>query len=254
MTEFKDFARFLAMESAKVIQQYFREPLSITIKPDESPVTIADKKAEELMRERIMKEFPTHGIIGEEFGCHNSEAEYVWVLDPIDGTQNFICGGWMFGTLIGLVKNEEPVLGVFHQPILNEFLLGTDAETTFNDSKVTVRSCNAISDAVMLTTDPYLVKAYQDFRAFEQLREQVKVYRGWGDCYGYFLLATGNIDIMIDPIMNPWDIAALIPIVRGAGGTITDYHGNCPSKGESIVATSGKIHSEVIQLLNVAEN
>ncbi len=112
MTEFKKFAHFLAMESAKVIQQYFRAPLSISTKADESPVTVADKKAEELMWELIMKEFPIHGIIGEEFGSYNTDAVYVWVLDPIDGTKNFVCGGWMFGTLIGLLKNEEPILDI----------------------------------------------------------------------------------------------------------------------------------------------
>ncbi len=147
MTEFKKFAHFLALESAKIIQQYFRAPLSITTKADKSPVTVADKKAEELMRELILKEFPAHGIIGEEFGSYNADAEYVWVLDPIDGTKNFVCGGWMFGTLIGLLKNNEPILGVIHQPILKEFLLGTADGTMLNDSRVVVRSCAAIADA-----------------------------------------------------------------------------------------------------------
>lgn len=250
MQEFKKFAHHLAMESAKIIQPYFRSSLSITQKTDESPVTVADKKAEELMRELIMKEYPDHGIIGEEFGSHNQDAEYVWVLDPIDGTKNFICGGLMFGTLIALLKNKEPILGVIHQPILNEFLLGTADGAMLNNSRVEIRSCDNIEDAVMLTTDPYLVKSYQNFAAFEKLRERVRLYQGWGDCYGYFLLATGQIDIMLDPIMNPWDIFALIPIVRGAGGTITDYHGNDPSQGNSIVASSGPIHREVIELLN----
>ncbi|MFQ5754344.1 MAG: histidinol-phosphatase [bacterium] len=250
MQEFEKFACLLAKISADVIRQYFRTPFSVDTKQDASPVTIADKKAEEIMRELIMKEFPEHGILGEEFGNYNTEAEYIWVVDPIDGTLNFICGGLMFGTLIALVQNGLPILGIIHQPILNELLLGNNSQTTLNDTKVTVRACGKISDAVFLTTDPYLIKKHQNFAGLEALRQQVKVYRCWGDCYGYLLLALGCVDIMVDAIMNPWDIMALIPTVRGAGGIITDYHGKDPIKGASIIATGGEIHNQVIAILN----
>ncbi|NIR50599.1 histidinol-phosphatase, partial [candidate division KSB1 bacterium] len=194
LTEFKKFAGLLAEQSGEIIRQYFRTPFSVENKRDASPVTIADRKAEEVMRELIMKEFPQHGIIGEEADNHQSDAEYKWVLDPIDGTLNFICGGWMFGTLIALLQENEPILGVIHQPILNELVAGDNVSTTFNGENVRVRNCDTISDAALLTTDPYLIKQYQNFEAFEKLRRSVKIYRGWGDCYGYVLLATGQVD------------------------------------------------------------
>lgn len=250
MRHYENFACHLMEKSAEIIRMYFRTPVSVDTKPDNSPVTIADKKAEEIMRELIMKEYPDHGIIGEEFGNHNSDAEYTWVLDPIDGTKNFICGGLIFGTLIALLKNHQPILGVIHQPILNELLIGTNNETVLNRKKVTVQPCQKLSDAVLLTSDPFLVEQYQDGKRFEDLRRRVKLYRCWGDCYGYLLLATGLIDIMIDPIMNIWDSMALIPVIRGAGGTISDYHGNDPVQGTSIIATAGDIHRDVVQILN----
>ncbi|PIP77763.1 MAG: histidinol-phosphatase, partial [Ignavibacteria bacterium CG22_combo_CG10-13_8_21_14_all_37_15] len=124
MNELKKFSKYLADESGKIIRSYFRTHIPVDSKADESPVTIADKTAEEKMRELIMKEFPQHGIIGEEFGTHNESAEYKWILDPIDGTKSFITGTVTFGTLIALTKNGEPVLGVINQPVLNEFLIG----------------------------------------------------------------------------------------------------------------------------------
>lgn len=243
------FAKHLAAMSGEVIKKYFRIKISIDQKEDDSPVTIADKKAEEIMREAILKEYPDHGIIGEEFGIHKGSTEYKWVIDPIDGTKSFICGSVSFGTLIALLKNDKPILGVFNQPILNEFLIGDNDVALLNGQKVTVRNCDSLSDAVLLTTDHLNIEKYQDAKKFDSLIRKVKIYRGWGDCYGYYLLSTGFADIMIDPIMSVWDIAALVPIVRGAGGTITDFWGNDSLKGTSIIASSPKIHAHVIQEL-----
>ena len=248
--EFKKFAKYLSEISGEVIKKYFRTPISIDQKKDDSPVTIADKKAEELMREAILKHYPEHGIVGEEFGVHDAQSEYKWVLDPIDGTKSFICGTVGFGTLISLLKNDEPILGVSNQPILNEFLCGDNETALLNEQKVVIRHCDKLSDAVLLTTDHLNVEKYQDAKKFDSLIRKVKIYRGWGDCYGYYLLSTGFADIMIDPIMSLWDIAALVPIVRGSGGIITDYHGNNPLKGKSIVAASPLIHEQVIRALN----
>jgi histidinol phosphatase-like enzyme (inositol monophosphatase family) len=250
LNEFRQFCKWLADESGKIIKHYWRTGLSVENKPDLSPVTIADKKAEEFMREMIMKKFPNHGILGEEFGEHNSGAVYKWILDPIDGTKSFICGTVTFGTLIALLKNGEPILGVINQPILNEFLIGDNHAAELNGNKVHVKNCENLSDSVLLTTDQLNVEKYQNIKKFDELVHKVKLYRQWGDCYGYYLVATGYADIMIDPIMNPWDSLALIPIIRGAGGTITDYNGNDPIKGNSIVATGGGIHNEVINLIN----
>lgn len=250
LKELKTFCKDLSIVSGNVIKNYWRKEINIENKADSSPVTIADKKAEETMREMIMKTFPDHGILGEEFGEHNADAEYKWILDPIDGTKSFICGTVTFGTLIALLKNGEPILGVINQPILNEFLIGDNLTSELNGKQVRIRECNNLSDAVLLTTDQLNIEQYRDIKKFDELIHKVKLYRQWGDCYGYYLVATGYADIMIDPIMNPWDLTALIPIIRGSGGTITDYYGNDPLVGNSIVATGGKVHKEVIEILN----
>jgi len=250
LSEFKKFAHHLADISGEVIRKYFRTDVSVESKKDSSPVTIADKQAEAVMRESIMNNYPAHGILGEEFGSVNQHAEYQWILDPIDGTKSFICGAITFGTLIALVKNNEPILGVINQPILNEFLIGDNIETNLNGQKVMVRNCDSLSNAVLLTTDHFNIGKYQNQKNFDELAKKVKYYRHWGDCYGYYLVATGYADIMIDPVMSVWDSMALIPVIKGAGGIITDYQGNNPIKGNSIVAAGPVIHSEVISILN----
>ncbi len=248
--ELKIFAKHLADISGEVINSYFRTSIAAETKADFSPVTIADKNAEEIMRAAIMKEYPEHGIAGEEFGIYNENAEYQWVLDPIDGTKSFICGTVTFGTMIGLLKNDVPVLGVINQPVLKEFLIGDNSAAELNGKKVRVRECASLSDAVLLTTDHLNIEKYQDAEKFNSLIHKIKLYRNWGDCYGYYLVATGFADIMIDPQMNLWDKIALIPIIKGAGGIITDYHGGDPVKGNSIIAAVPQIHSEVIKILN----
>lgn len=251
LKEYKLFAQKLAKISGKIIKGYFRTNISVYSKSDQSPVTIADKKAEELMRSAIMKNFPDHGIIGEEFGNYNDNAEYQWILDPIDGTKSFICGALTFGTLIALTKKGKPILGVINQPVLNEFLIGDNKTALLNGTAVKVRNNSKLSDSVLLTTDHLNIEKYQDIDNFNTLIQKVKLYRNWGDCYGYYLVATGFADIMIDPDMSIWDSMALIPVIRGAGGTITDYHGHDPVAGKSIIAAgSSKLHEEVIKILN----
>jgi histidinol phosphatase-like enzyme (inositol monophosphatase family) len=250
LKEILPFVELLADKSADVIKAFFKAQINVESKSDLSPVTIADKKAEELMREMIMREFPAHGIIGEEFGNHNIGAEYVWVLDPIDGTKSFISGALSFGTLIALVKNGSPILGVINHPILNEFLIGNNSVAKLNNREVKIRSCSKISDALLLTTDHFNIGKYKNQKNFDNLATKVKLYRNWGDCYGYYLLASGFADIMIDPIMNVWDSMALIPIIKGAGGIISDYEGDDAIKGNSIVAANPVLHPIVINLLN----
>lgn len=244
------FLQLLSKESSEIIKKYFRTSLTVESKSDYSPVTIADKLAEEKMRALIQKEFPSHGIIGEEFGSENSDAEYVWVLDPIDGTKSFISGALSFGTLIALLKNGKPIIGVINHPILNELLVGDNQTCLLNGSKTQIRNCSKISDATLLTTEHFNIGKYQNQKKFDELANKVKLYRNWGDCYGYYLLATGYADIMIDSIMSIWDSMALIPIINGAGGMITDYQGNDPIIGNSIVASNKSIHLEVIKNLN----
>ncbi len=251
LTEYKRFARLLADESAAIIRRYFRADYVVENKADETPVTIADRGAEERMREMILREFPDHGVLGEEFGSDRPDASYQWVLDPIDGTKNFVAGSYLFGTLIALLKDGHPILGVINQPLVNDFLMGDGQGAWLNDRPVHTRACARIEDAILLNTDHWNVGKHQNGAAFDALTRRVKRYHNWGDCHGYYLVATGGADIMTDPIMNVWDLMALIPIIRGAGGRITDWQGQDPIAGSGIVASGdAKLHDEVIRLLN----
>ncbi len=250
MKEWRAFARHLADISASIIKPYFRTDFQVDLKADLSPVTIADMKAEETMRETIMRAYPDHGILGEEFGHHQPDASYQWVLDPIDGTKSFITHSYLFGTLIALVKNGKPILGVINHPIFADFLIGDGHQAHLNDRQVHVRPCARIEDAVLLNTSHWSVYKYQNGEAFSALTQRVQRYNNWGDCHGYYLVACGGADIMTDPILSSWDLMALIPIIEGAGGRITDWQGGDPITGNGAVATSGEIHDAVIRALN----
>lgn len=249
--QFIPFVKELARKSSDVIMPYFaNQDVTVEMKSDETPVTVADRNAEQVMREMINQQYPGHGIIGEEFGNENVDAEFVWVLDPIDGTKSFASACPLFGTLIALRHNGEPVLGVIHMPALNRLLIGDGKQTTLNDKPVRVRDTGSMEDAVMLTTDILFVDQYQDYTGFEKVMRTVKLFRTWGDCYAYFSLATGWSDIAVDPIMEVWDIQALIPVVRGAGGVITAWDGSDPVQANSIVAASPALHRHVVEELN----
>ncbi len=249
--EFLDLTRRLAEESGQVIKRYFLSfKLTIETKGDGTLVTNADQEAEEVMRHLIHEKYPSHGIIGEEFGNENETTEFVWVLDPIDGTISFTSGCPLFGTLIGLLHQGKPVLGAINQPILNLLCIGDNDQTNINGKRVAMREVNKLSDATVLTTDVFLVGKYQRQPGFDNLVRKAKVFRTWGDCYGYLLLASGWADVMLDPIMNPWDILPLIPIIQGAGGVITTWDGNTACHGNSCVAASRKLHPLVLEILN----
>ena len=252
LSVYRDFIVDLATASGDLIRPYFgARDLDVRLKADETIVTTADRDAEALMREMIARRFPDHGILGEEYGEDRPNAEFVWVLDPIDGTISFASASPLFGTLIALLHEGRPVLGCIHQPVLRQVLLGDGETAALNGERVHVRSTPSLADATLLVTDLLDVQKHQDGAAFEALMHGVKLVRTWGDCYGYLLLATGHADIMCDPLMNPWDIAALIPVVRGAGGVITDWQGNDAVGANSIVATtSPTLHGKVIARLN----
>jgi histidinol phosphatase-like enzyme (inositol monophosphatase family) len=230
---------------------YGRTGLEVEIKKDQSPVTVADKGAEELMRKLIKGKYPEHGIIGEEFGSDRADAEFVWVLDPIDGTKSFISGVPLFGTLIALLHNGLPILGCINQPILGQMVVGDCESCTLNGRPVKARDVRRIEDATLLTSDPVVIARNTAARGYLPLMERAKLARMWGDCYGYLLIATGSADVMYDPLMNPWDIAALVPVILGAGGVITDSSGGPPYPAKSTVAAATKeLHSLVIAALN----
>jgi histidinol phosphatase-like enzyme (inositol monophosphatase family) len=249
-TPYRPFLAELAHRSGDFIRPHFASPsLAVEFKADASPVTVADRGAEELMRTLITKKFPTHGIIGEELGNDRPDAEFVWVLDPIDGTKSFISGVPLWGTLIALLHEGQPVLGAIHQPILNQLMIGDGTTTTLNDRPVRLRPCPSLAEATLLTSDPLNPALYQNGPAFDALSRRTRLVRTWGDAYGYLLLASGLADIMCDPIMNPWDIAALVPVVRGAGGVITDWQGRPAYPSASIVAAHPCLHAEVLAAL-----
>ena len=241
----------LARESGAFITPLFRQPgLAVESKADDSPVTQADRGAEELMRARLARKFPEHGIVGEEFGSDRADAEFVWVLDPIDGTKSFITGVPLWGTLIALLHRGQPVLGCIHQPVLGQLLVGDGTTTELNGKPVRCRPTRRLGEATLLTSDPLNPAKYQDGAAYDTLQRRARLVRTWGDCYGYLLVATGWADVCVDPIMNPWDIAALVPVIRGAGGCITDWQGGPPYPAQSTIASATpELHAAVLGTL-----
>ncbi len=249
--ELVDFIRLLAEQSAEVIRPLFgRRDLRVDTKDDASPVTEADRRAEEVMRELIRKRYPSHGIVGEEFGTEAADAEFVWVLDPIDGTVSFTSSCPLFGTLIGLLHEGRPRLGAIHQPMLEQLCIGDGRRATLNGQATSLRDTTSLEHATLLTTDLGTVRRYQDDRGFQRLAAATRLFRTWGDCYGYLLLVTGGADIMLDPVMHPWDLLPLIPIIEGAGGVITGWSGEKASKATSCVAASRRLHARVLEILN----
>lgn len=251
MDEFIEFCRHLARGSGELIRPHFRmDGIEIETKKDLTIVTRTDREAESWMRAEIETAYPSHGIIGEEFGNVREDAEYVWILDPIDGTISFAAGVPLFGTLIGLMHKRRPVVGCIYQPVLDILCIGDNKVTTVNDSAARVGSCKTLSEAALLTTDPGLVEHHQDYPAFESVRREVSTFRTWGDCFGYLQLVTGRADAMLDPVLNPWDLLPLIPVVRGAGGKITSWEGKNPVLGSSCIASVPGIHQELVTRLN----
>ncbi|ERN41275.1 archaeal fructose-1,6-bisphosphatase [Rubidibacter lacunae KORDI 51-2] len=249
--EYRAFIRVLAERSGDAIAPYFaRHDLTVELKADRSPVTKADREGEAVMRELIGKTYPHHGIIGEEYGSENSSAEYVWTLDPIDGTVSFSRGCPLFGTAIGLLHRGTPILGAIHNPILKQFCIGDGEQTTVNDRVALMRPARSLEQAMLSVTDLKNIYKHHERQGFEKLLQATGLFRTWGDCYGYIFLVKGGVDIMLDPIMNPWDVLPLIPILRGAGGIVTDWSGADPVRSNSCVAACANIHDRIVQLLN----
>jgi len=249
--EFKRFMLTLAEKSGDIIISFYgKDQLPVEIKADQTPVTAADQMSEKMLRELINKRYPQHGIIGEEYGAENEDAEFVWVLDPIDGTISFTHTCPLFGTLICLKYQGEPIIGMIHQPILNQTLVGDNTTTTFNGTPVSMSTTSDLSTATLLATDIAHIEKYHSRKKFDALVNQTKLFRTWGDCYGYMLLAQGYGDIMLDAIMNPWDILALIPIIQGANGVISSWSGESAVTGDSCIAANRFLHPQVLEILN----
>ena len=245
------FIKTLAYESAKVINPMFANPgLQVELKADNSPVTYADRKAEEVMRALIEKTFPDHGIVGEEYGESRPDAELTWVLDPIDGTRSFAANCPLFGTLICLRQNKLPVWGAIHISSIGKLYIGNNEQCWCNDRVVCLRKPPPLAECFLLTSDHKLVARYQDAGKWDKLISATGQYRSWGDCFGYTLLASGGADIMADPILEIWDISALIPVIRGAGAVATDWQGTDPVGKRSLVCAHPDVHGQVLEILN----
>ena len=250
---FVELANALADAARPIAARYFRTPVEIDDKTDNSPVTIADREAETAMRDLLTRHVPEHGVFGEEHGAVRTDAEYVWVLDPIDGTKAFITGLPIFGTLVALLHRGKPVLGIIDQPILKERWLGVDGQrSTFNGQPISVRACPSLAHAYMYSTAPIMFPGAYEAQ-HEKLTKKVKLFRWGGDCYAYGLLASGHVDLVVEASLKLYDFAALVPVVKGAGGLITDWRGkelDMNSDGSVLAAGDAKVHAESMGILD----
>ena len=255
--DFSSFVDQLASVSGETILPFFRTALAIENKQTGGgfdPVTAADRAAEDAMRALIAKNFPDHGILGEEYGAERTDAEYVWVLDPIDGTKSFITGMVAWGTLIGLMRFGEPVFGMMNQPFTREKFSGDGGAARYRgpagNRDLHVRACASLDDAILSTTSPLLMNL-PDRAAFGRLETKVKLSRYGGDCYAYCMLAAGLIDLVIETEIKPYDIVAVIPIVTGAGGIVTTWeNGPAQAGGRIVVAGDERVHRAALEMLN----
>ncbi len=250
------FACSLADLAGKTILPYFRQPLLVDNKLKDGnfdPVTVADRDAELAMRAAIQAQYPSHGILGEEFGELKGESGLTWVLDPIDGTRAFISGLPVWGVLIALFDGTYPILGVMDQPFTQERFIG-DGKRSVSihrgvETVLQTRACESLSTAIMMSTAPDMFDK-AEFSVQQLLAEQVRLLRYGADCYGYSMLASGHVDLVVEAGLSAYDIQALIPIVESAGGVVTDWHGGSPVNGGQVVAAAThKLHAQALSIL-----
>jgi histidinol-phosphatase len=231
--------------AGKVAVRHYRTALEVDSKADGSPVTIADRQAESAVREWITRWFPDDGIEGEELGIVRPEAKRRWVVDPIDGTKTFVRGVPLWGTLIAVVEREQVLAGAAFFPVVNEIVAAAPGEGAWwNGSRCAVSSVDRLDRALVLTTDTRFRGDDAKRAEWHRLSERAGITRSWGDCYGYLLVATGRAEVMVDPVMAPWDSAALQPIIEEAGGVFTDWSGKRTALGGSAIATNAALADE----------
>lgn len=250
------FAVDLAERAGRVILPYFRSEVAVFDKGGAGrfdPVTEADRAAERVIREGIEEAYPDHGVFGEEFG-HRAGDGLTWVVDPIDGTRAFMMGMLHWGVLLALFDGEKPVVGVMHQPFTGETFYGTNDRARYRyqgrERTLRTRACGSLQDAVLTTTSPMLFRRPAERAAFDRLERAVKLSKYGGDCYIYAMLAMGHVDLATDCDLNPYDIQALMPIIRGAGGVVTTVEGGDASMGGLVVASgSQELHSLALECM-----
>jgi myo-inositol-1(or 4)-monophosphatase len=252
-----DFAHSLADTARGVIRPYFRRRVDIVDKGPAGffdPVTEADRRAEQAMRELIHRTYPSDGVLGEEFGNEPGTSGFVWILDPIDGTRAFIAGQPLWGTLIALERNGTPVLGILDQPFLEERFTGSGGATEFRNASsnemLRTRSCARLADAVICTTHPMLHFDPHERERYWNVEKRCRLSRYGGDCYAYALVALGFVDLVIETNLKRWDIAPLIPIIEGAGGMVTTWEGAPMNEGGRVIAAGdARVHAEAMKIL-----
>jgi histidinol phosphatase-like enzyme (inositol monophosphatase family) len=225
---------------------YYGRNIAIDSKADGSPVTAADRSAEQCARSWIASRFPLDGIVGEEFGIEGDGRARKWIIDPIDGTKSFVRGVPLWGTLVAVVEGDTVLAGAAYFPALSDIVCaGAGEGCWWNDNKCSVSPVATLSEAALLTSAPL------DDARWSRLTSQAPIVRTWGDCYGYFLVATGRAEVMVDPALSAWDIAAFIPVITEAGGVITDWQGRSPVNGGSAIATNSVLARQVRTILDV---
>jgi histidinol-phosphatase len=246
-----ELARLAAREAGQLTLRYFRsDTLAVELKQDQSPVTIADRQAEQLLRERIAERFPHDAILGEEFPEQPGTSGYRWILDPIDGTKSFIRGVPLYGTLVGVEHESRSTIGVIYIPALEECLYAATGGGAWYErghaapERAQVSKRTSLAEALVCSSDTRFPAARRE--AYDRLQQAAGVSRTWGDCYGYLLVATGRAEVMVDPIMNVWDAAAIQPILMEAGGTFTDWQGRPTIYSGDGIATNGHVLAEVL--------
>lgn len=241
-------AREFAAEAGEVTLRYFGGVVESEAKSDGSPVTRADREAEQLLRTRIGGRFPHHGILGEEFPPTNEGADVRWILDPIDGTRSFMRGVPLYGVLIGVEVEGEPVVGVAHFPALGEMVsAGAGMGCHWNGNPIVVSGVDSLDRALVLTTDVERILSSGHGSGWRKLQQASSFSRTWGDCYGHILVATGRAEVMVDPVLSPWDAGPLLTILTEAGGTFTSMEGEATIHGGSGISSNGLLHSAVLE-------
>jgi histidinol-phosphatase len=253
LEELREFAERIAREAGAVALRYFGTDLKRERKSDGSIVTQADRECERLLRARIQERYPDDAVLGEEHGASVGRSGRRWILDPIDGTFSFACGVPLFGTLVAVKLDGRPLVGVAHLPALEETVsAATGLGAAYNGVTARVSSVSALSKALVVCGDFFAATKHGLGEASQRLQAAARQRRGWGDCYGHVLVATGRADVALDPVMSIWDCAALLPILEEAGGTFTDWRGQVTIDGGNAITTNGALLPEVVRLVRQA--
>lgn len=249
-----EFANFLADEAAQISRKYFRQAITIDSKDNKSPVTIADREIELRLRELIKQHYPSHGIIGEEFANQDTQAEFCWVLDPIDGTVAFSTGKPTFTTLVALLHNGVPLLSIIDQAISKERFSGiANHGAWLNNANLQTSLQIEVANVRLNATTPLMFTTTYERNAFERVRSRVRLTAFGGDAYAFGLLAAGHIDVIMEAELQFYDVAALIPVIEGAGGVISDWQGkplNREFNGQVLASANAEVHNKILKIIN----